>query len=232
MNEPLSLLSLSAAIIGLTHTILGPDHYIPFIMIGRARNWPLRRTMAVTAACGAAHVLSSVILGTLGIALGLAVRRLELLESARGELATWMMIVFGLVYAIWGLKKAFRGTLDPEYQSRDGAENPAEPDRHRHTHRGGMRSTTAWGLFLIFGFGPCEPLIPLLMYPAATHSIAGLCWVTGVFGAVTIGTMLFIVSLMHRGASRLNFGRIEPFTHSIAGASIACAGVAIRLFGI
>jgi len=24
-----------------------------------------------------------------------------------------------------------------------------------------------WALFLIFVFGPCEPLIPLIMYPAA-----------------------------------------------------------------
>jgi sulfite exporter TauE/SafE len=41
--------------------------------------------------------------------------------------------------------------------------------------------------------GPCEPLIPLLMYPASQHSLSGTILVAAVFSAVTIGTMLGIV---------------------------------------
>ncbi|GAI12193.1 unnamed protein product, partial [marine sediment metagenome] len=36
---------------------------------------------------------------------------------------------------------------------------------HVHDEKKGT-SLTPWILFIIFVFGPCEPLIPLVMYPA------------------------------------------------------------------
>jgi hypothetical protein len=50
------ILYLSAASLGLIHTVLGPDHYIPFIMMGRAGKWSLRKTCRVTILCGIGHV--------------------------------------------------------------------------------------------------------------------------------------------------------------------------------
>ena len=45
--------------------------------------------------------------------------------------------------------------------------------------------TTPWVLFLIFVFGPCEPLIPLVMYPAAKHNIQGAIIVAILFSALS-----------------------------------------------
>jgi len=45
MTNELLILRWSAASIGFVHTILGPDHYVPFIMIGKARNWSMPRTI-------------------------------------------------------------------------------------------------------------------------------------------------------------------------------------------
>ena len=53
----------TAATIGFVHTVTGPDHYLPFVVIGRARNWRLKRTLGVTVLCGIGHVLGSVALG-------------------------------------------------------------------------------------------------------------------------------------------------------------------------
>ena len=39
----------TAAILGIVHTILGPDHYVPFVAMGRARGWSLGRTLGITA---------------------------------------------------------------------------------------------------------------------------------------------------------------------------------------
>ena len=66
--ETLFLTSLS---IGLLHTLVGPDHYLPFIVMGRARKWSLGRTAWITTLCGIGHVGSSVLLGMIGIAAGI-----------------------------------------------------------------------------------------------------------------------------------------------------------------
>ena len=39
------MLAGTAATLGLVHTVIGPDHYLPFIVIGRAREWTLRKTL-------------------------------------------------------------------------------------------------------------------------------------------------------------------------------------------
>jgi hypothetical protein len=49
-------LLLGAAAIALTHTVLGPDHYLPFVALARARRWSVARTATVTA--GSAALLS------------------------------------------------------------------------------------------------------------------------------------------------------------------------------
>ena len=52
MTPEITLLTLSAAAIAFAHTILGPDHYLPFIAMAKARNWGLAKTLKATMACG------------------------------------------------------------------------------------------------------------------------------------------------------------------------------------
>ncbi|MCH7764784.1 MAG: hypothetical protein IIB95_13800 [Candidatus Marinimicrobia bacterium] len=47
-----NILLLTAASIGFVHTIIGPDHYLPFIMISRARSWSFQKTIFITLLCG------------------------------------------------------------------------------------------------------------------------------------------------------------------------------------
>ena len=64
MNEQtIQVLIGAAASIGFLHTIMGPDHYVPFIAMSRARGWSLLKTMLVTTACGLGHVIGSAALG-------------------------------------------------------------------------------------------------------------------------------------------------------------------------
>ena len=86
---------------------------------------------------------------------------------------------------------------------------------------------TPWLLFTIFLFGPCEPLIPLVMYPAAKGHYGDLLLVTGVFGATTISTMLVVVSLLYMGVGALPATQIGRHSHAIAGLSIIACAVAV-----
>lgn len=72
MTVDLGLLILTAASIGFIHTLLGPDHYVPFVAMGAARRWSTRRTLWITSLCGIGHVLGSVLIGLVGIGIGVS----------------------------------------------------------------------------------------------------------------------------------------------------------------
>ncbi|MHC4586482.1 MAG: sulfite exporter TauE/SafE family protein, partial [Planctomycetota bacterium] len=84
MSGELSALVITAASIGFLHTLLGPDHYLPFIMMSWARKWSRTRTIVITFLCGLGHIASSIVIGMIGVSMGLAVKKLELIESSRG----------------------------------------------------------------------------------------------------------------------------------------------------
>ncbi len=101
----MSVLLVSAFTLGLVHTLLGPDHYLPFIVLSRARNWSRRKTMRITFIAGLGHVSGSVILGVIGIAMGISLSKLEAFEANRGSVVGWMLIAFGALYMAYGIYK-------------------------------------------------------------------------------------------------------------------------------
>jgi len=238
MTQELSILVATAAMIGVLHTVVGPDHYVPFVAMAGARRWSLRRTLGITAACGVGHVLGSVFLGSLGIALGWAVGGLEWLEGVRGGVAAWLLLGFGLAYTAWGLRQAARNRPHTHWHSHTDGTVHEHTHIHRETHAHAheaqlgqrrLRSVTPWVLFVIFVFGPCEALIPILMVPAAAGSWWGVSLVVLVFGAVTVTTMLLAVTVGYLGISRLSLGRLERYSHALAGLTLVACGLAIQL---
>jgi ABC-type nickel/cobalt efflux system permease component RcnA len=237
MNPQTLLLVTTAASVGVLHTILGPDHYLPFVAMARAGTWSRRKALTVTALCGVGHVAGSVVLGLIGIAFGLSLAGLESFESSRGSLAAWALIFFGLLYMIWGVRRGRRGHRHAHVHAHaDGSMHLHEHDHereHLHPHpEAEKKSITPWVLFVIFLLGPCEALIPLLMFPAATQSLPSLLLVTGTFGLATVATMLGAVFLGLEGVRRLPLQGLEPYAHSLAGLTILLCGVAIQFLGI
>jgi len=232
------ILAGTAASLGFIHTVIGPDHYLPFVVISRARRWSLRKTLFISFLAGLGHILSSVVLGFLGLALGVAVARLEGVESLRGGIAAWLLIGFGLAYLVWGLHRAWKKRphrhlhLHLPGRAHEHTHTHADPE-HVHVHdEEGKVNLTPWVLFTIFVFGPCEPLIPLVMYPAARHSTAGVVLVATAFGVVTIATMLTIIAISSWGVSFVRLGRLERYSHALAGFVIFVSGLGIRFLGL
>ncbi|MDX9930844.1 MAG: sulfite exporter TauE/SafE family protein [Bacteroidales bacterium] len=236
MENSIALLSATAVSLGFIHTILGPDHYLPFIVLSEARKWNLRKTMLITFLCGLGHVLSSVLLGFAGIAIGLSVNRLVSVESFRGNIAAWLFIAFGLVYMIISIRNLYRRKkhTHPHFHHDSGshAHEHSHYSEHTHVHETDKARTTPWILFLIFVFGPCEPLIPVLMYPAAENNIHGTVVVALLFSIVTIATMMGVVLAFKLGFSKINLKPVEKYSNVIAGAMIFLSGVAIRFLGL
>ena len=203
-------LAVLAASIAFVHTIIGPDHYVPFTAMALARRWSVAKTVTITAICGIGHVVGSIALGFIGIGVGAAIGRLEAIEAVRGDVAAWAFVVFGLVYGAWGLRRALTRKA------------------HSHTHEStDGTNITPWALFVIFALGPCEPLIPLLMYPAAQHNVASVVLVAGVFSIVTIVTMVAAVLVSLLGVKRISVAGLQRYVHAITGGTLSLCGAAI-----
>ena len=233
MTDNLTALTITAASLAFIHTVLGPDHYLPFIVMSRARKWTIYKTSWVTLLSGFGHVISSILLGTIGIGVGIALNKLEFMESVRGDLAAWLFVLFGLAYMSWGIYRAVKNRPHRHIHHHGNGtmhlHEHSHHEEHDHTHKNNI---TPWILFTIFFLGPCEPLIPLLMYPAAQNSSWGVAQVSIVFGLVTMLTMLVLVLLASYGLKFVRLGKMERFTHAIAGATILLSGLAILFLGL
>lgn len=234
MNALSFSLLFAAAGVALIHTLLGPDHYLPFIMLARARRWSMRRTAFITTICGLGHVGSSLLLGSIGIAMGLAMGQVEQLETSRGSLAAWGLVAFGAAYAAWGIRKGIRRVRGLETHSHGG---------HVHLHRGGTSdhshdevtrgdNITFWTLFAIFILGPCEPLIPLFILPASRGDWALAAATAGLFGIVTVATMTGVTLLGLKGLQPKIFAPWARWDHALAGSVIASSGMTILFLGL
>jgi hypothetical protein len=233
MTTELIVLSTTAATIGFFHTLFGPDHYVPFIFMAKARRWTILKTSIVTIACGLGHVGSSILVGTIGIIFGLAVGKLELFEGFRGNIAALAFIAFGLVYFIWGLRRAT--SIKPHRHTHFHQDGTLHSHDHNHLHSHDhlhKQNITPWILFTIFVLGPCEPLIPILMYPASEFSFSGLFLICTLFSSVTIATMLVLVLSATFGLSFLHLGKLEKYSHALAGGIIMISGLGIIFLGL
>lgn len=205
----MTVLLLSAITVGVLHA-LAPDHWVPFVSLARAQNWSLRRVTSVTMLAGLGHISSSLLIAMLGIVLGVAVEEVNLWESHRGDVASLLLIGFGLAYMVWGIKNWGR----------------------KHSHRmEKARTVSYWTLFALIVFGPCEPLIPLI-FASSAFGWGEVFAVFVLFGVSTIAMMLLQVHLALLGVSVVRAHWFEHASDVIAGGVIALTGIFIRAFGI
>lgn len=206
-------LCLTAGSVGAMHTLLGPDHYVPFVAMARAGGWSTAKTLRVTLACGLGHLAGSVAFGIAAVALGLAAAWFEPIESVRGAVAGWLLILGAAAVIGWGCIRAAG---------------------HRPSASSGAAAASVWApwaAFLVFVFGPCEPLIPLVMLPAARASGWAVAAVIVAFGAATLATMVAAVWAMWHGVGLVRVPRLARFADIVAGLAILACGVLVR-FGL
>jgi len=232
MQAELEVLLLAAVTVACLHTVTGPDHYLPFIGLFESRGWGWGRTIFWTLVCGCGHVWSSVLLGLGGAAIGWSLSKVKWLENVRGGVAGWAMLGFGLVYGAWGLVRARQSRRHKHfdvyedgsvyvYAHRDG-ELVRPKDRH---------AVTPWVLFLVFVLGPCEPMIPLLYFPAAKASWVGMVLLIGVYTFFTLAAMAGMVAAGYYGLSFLRTEKLEKYVHALGGLTLFLCGAGMVFMG-
>ncbi|MDR1667260.1 MAG: hypothetical protein LBS03_06170 [Bacteroidales bacterium] len=232
----LHVLLAAAVVAAFAHTLLGPDHYLPFIVMSRARGWSLKRTLLITAGCGVGHVAGSMVIGMVGVGIGYGITEIAILESIRGNLAGWAFFLFGFTYMTWGIFKAIKNRPHTHVHFHANGDAHLHEHVHRrehvHVHPADSRQLTPWALFIIFVLGPCEIMVPLVMEPAMRHDMGGVVVVALLFSIVTIATMCATVTAGYFGLKILPYKNLDRYIHAIAGGTICLSGFAILFLGL
>jgi len=223
---------LSTAIAtGVFHTVI-PDHWLPFVLIGRARGWSIGRTAGVSAFSALVHVTISSLIGLFALAAGLFAA--DLVGETLHRAGAILLIVFGLLYAIWAWRKGGHfhpggawlhsraGT--PSCAGDEGNDNP----EHLHYHaddeliRGRSRWSALW-LAVLIGANPCILLVPI-MTSAAGQGPGFVSLVVLTYSLPCIALVVGLSVLGVVGARRIRLPGAARHMEMISGLIIAALG--------
>jgi len=220
----------------LLHTLI-PDHWIPFVLAGRARGWSAGYTAAVSGISALVHAALSLLLA---LGAGLVGREAaaalgETLETSAGVL----LILFGLVYAGWSLKKG--GHFHPggallhgghKGSGCSGEEGDGNPDHlHYHPDEGlirGKDGTSAWTLALIIGINPCILILPVIL-SSVEHGTATIALVAAAYAITTCVLMVGLSVLGVIGTRRIVPPAFARHMEMISGLLIAMTGAVVMM---
>ena len=184
-----------------------------------------------TVICGCGHVWSSVLIALGGAAIGWSLAKLHWFEDVRGGLAGWVLLAFGFLYGCWGWIRAGQNKPHKHFDTYEDGIYVFE-----HTHGQSIQpreryKLTPWVMFIIFLLGPCEPMIPLLFYPAASNSLYGMMLLIAVYTIVTLVTMSGLVLLGYFGIGFFQTSKLERYMHALGGLAIFICGAGMLWMG-
>jgi ABC-type nickel/cobalt efflux system permease component RcnA len=241
----------SAGAIGLTlglsllHAAL-PNHWFPFVIVGRAQRWSRRKTLGVLAAAGGGHVVATSALGLVVWKLGATVLgglSEENIHRTGAWIAGGLLIALGIFFIArqalgkHGHSHAHAAEL---YHGHEGDHPHGHEGDHPHDDHGAGPPGVAGGapamtdraaivtLLLALTFSPCEAVVAAFLSGVRF----GLDYVL----VIAIGTSLVTVSAMFAltwltlaGRERLRFGWLDRNEMALTGWILVAIGVVVLL---
>ncbi|MDO9472449.1 MAG: hypothetical protein Q7J28_05285 [Caulobacter sp.] len=212
-----SALFLSFAVIGFGSALLHalfPTHWLPFVLVGRAQGWGLRRVLAVATVAATGHILFTTLVGLLILGAGDLMGR-----QAQGWLhygAAAVLFGFGGFYLLRAMQR--RTATVTVTAGGFGADAPPPA---RVTDR-----AATLGLVGLLALSPGEVLLSFYLTDAA-HGWAQLTLLSVVFLAGTLAGMVGLISLAWAGVARLRLDRLVRYDSAILGGVLIALGVIV-----
>jgi nickel/cobalt transporter (NicO) family protein len=219
----------AAAGVAVGHAIL-PDHWVPLAVVGRTQKYKLSRVAKLSTLAGVAHVLVSLLLGAIIVAVGLQFR--SSIQSAQDTIIGIVLILTGLGFAL--LQLTGRGHHhDHDHQHHD----------HDHDHTGSHSHTTHTdaspdqsagraraiaSIMVPFGAAASPDLTILPVFLAATT--AGVAAAVGaliVFSIVTIGTIVGLTLVACFGGYQVQGEWLERWGNLFTAAVLTIIGALV-----
>jgi nickel/cobalt exporter len=232
MSDTTPALLAAAAGVGFGHAIL-PDHWVPLAVLGRARRYPLSKIARLSGLAGVAHVLLSIVLGAVIIAIGLQFR--SAVSSAQDAVIGGLLIATGLGFGV--LQATGRGHHHDHDHDHHDHDHDHDHDDHGHGHAhadpdAGHGIGRLAAIMVPFGAAASPDLTILPVFLAATT--AGVATAVGsvvIFGAVTIGTIVGLTLGAARGGYQVKGEWLDRWGNTVTAVVLVVIG-ALVLTGV
>jgi hypothetical protein len=225
--------SIVLIIISLTclHICTGPDHYLPFIALSKSRNWGVGKTILWTTLCGIGHIAGSIIISGIVMALGWGFSKISWLDSLRGNMAGWALVLLGVAYMVWCFWQMKLNKAHKHFETSDKGELYVFEHKHGQAIAPQQKhQVTPWVMFVIFALAPNEPMIPLLSVLGIGSDVWAVVGFVTVYVFATIAAMLLMVLLGFYGLSLFTSYWVEKYMQPISGIVLCLCGLIMLLF--
>ncbi len=192
VHQTLAML-VAGGIITVLHA-MGPDHWLPHIVLSKAQGWTIAKTLRITLVASVGHVGLTIVLG---LAIIYLVVEIELGSQAlTNTIMALVLLALGLLFVARGFRPA-------------------------PSHVKAMSDQAATLVILMVAiFPPCYAILPLFL-AASSHGWSLALPLVLLFSLLTIGVMLTLVALGRKGYAALDrrgiLHRLEERQNTIIG---------------
>ena len=197
-----------------------PNHWLPFVLVGRRQGWRPAKTLAITAVAGLGHAMITMLLGLALVGAGMAVG--DRLGPVLPYVAGGILMALGLFYlarhARGGgghLHLPFIGRLAPVHGHPGEVSAAALSDR-----------SAILGLMAILALSPCEAFLPVYL-SGLKFGWAGFGVLSIVLTLAATASMTGLTGLSLAGARWLGLKSTERYEGAVLGAALCMLGVLV-----
>lgn len=229
-DQSFPALLLGTLTIAALHALI-PSHWLAFALVGRAKRWPMRRTLLVTMLAGTGHALLTTVLGLLVATIGKGLQR-AIPPQAEHAATGGILILLGLYFVTPALRGRSTGCRHAAHAPEPAHDHDAVESGHAHAHHSPVTLAQRLGsapsvmgiLVLGMTLSPCLDL--LSVYVAASALSWSLLLLISLLMAVTTVTIMsLLVWLTLHGLELLHLEWLERNEGLVVGVLLIALGV-------
>ena len=216
-----------------------PTHWLPFVLVSRARGLKRGKTLAVSALAGLGHVALTSLLGLVIAWFGFQLD--EHAEDLFPKIAGGVLLLIGLFY-FWR-QWSGRGVLHhhPPGGQHQASSECGHSHAHAHSHWDDelkesqlvSKKSGDWaaigGLFMMLTLSPCEGFLPVYL-SGVQFGWRGFIILSLILALGTLAGMLVFTWLTLVGLERVQVQKFERYEAAMLGSIFTVLGVLLLVF--
>ena len=235
MNEAfLATIATTGFTVAFFHAII-PTHWLPFVLVSKARGWGRGKTLAVSAFAGLGHVALTSLLGLVIAWFGFQLD--EHAEKLFPKIAGGVLLCIGAFY-FW---RQWRGGV-LHHHPPGGQHQPSEHCGHEadHSHWDDelkdtslvSKKTGDWaaisGLFMMLTLSPCEGFLPVYL-SGVQFGWRGFVVLSLILAVGTLAGMMIFTWLTLVGLEKVPVQKFERYEAGMLGTIFTVLGLLLLL---
>lgn len=230
ITTSLTVLLLAGASVAIVHAIL-PDHWMPIAIVARAQRWSLGHTARVATWTGIGHVLGSIALGIVVIALGYSLKGILRME---GPIVGIVLVLTGLGLFLWSLRHPGHRHPHPQGVGNEHEHEHDTPSQaydhetdHPHAHAPHQDTPLSRGAWLIptgIAASPDPTILPVFLAAIAVNIRTAIA-VLLVYSLVTIVAIVGLTLVTVWGGYQVQWVWLEHHANQVTASLLVALGI-------